>query len=309
MKTLAHEILEIEGENFPISTDSIDELERILEKGRKIDCGPRQILAGISNLLNEEGFEYEDNRLLSRGLKERRTFCFGYSALYYSIGETLGIPIQMVSVPLHVFVQLDGINWETTADREVTKEELDNMSRHYVYNLSRSQMLGIAYDNRGGEKLIRKEFSLAINDFDKSLELFPESDTAYSNRGTAKTSMKDYYGAIRDFQKALEILQYSKFYVGLARAKIRIYDNNGAIYACDLAIAHDPNLAEAYEQRGNAKFNKGEFEKAIRDYDKAIGLDPKLISAYGGRCSAKFRIGDKEGMEKDWAVYASMTFG
>ncbi len=46
------------------------------------------------------------------------------------------------------------------------------------------------------------------------------------------------------------------------------------------AIAIDPNDAEAYNNRGFAYAELGEFTKAIADYDRAIDIDPDDAFAY-----------------------------
>lgn len=42
-------------------------------------------------------------------------------------------------------------------------------------------------------------------------------------------------------------------------------------------------LSEAYMDRGNAYFNKGDLDRAIGDYDQAILLMPKSVKAYSNR--------------------------
>jgi tetratricopeptide (TPR) repeat protein len=38
----------------------------------------------------------------------------------------------------------------------------------------------------------------------------------------------------------------------------------------------DPNIANAYANRGIAYAHLGEIDKAIADYEKALALDPKI---------------------------------
>ena len=59
-----------------------------------------------------------------------------------------------------------------------------------------------------------------------------------------------------------------------------------------LAVRLDPNLAEAYKIRGDAKSNLGNHNTAIIDYDIAIHLKPDYTEAYYKRGSAKLEIGD-----------------
>ncbi|MFC2002728.1 tetratricopeptide repeat protein, partial [Chloroflexota bacterium] len=43
------------------------------------------------------------------------------------------------------------------------------------------------------------------------------------------------------------------------------------------AIRLNPQLTEAYNNRGNAYADLGQFERAIQDYGEAIRLNPQLI--------------------------------
>ena len=65
------------------------------------------------------------------------------------------------------------------------------------------------------------------------------------------------------------------------------YGNKGnydrAIKDCNKAIQLNPNLAEAYNNRGVAYDGKGEFDHAIADYTKAIAFNPNLAMAYYNR--------------------------
>jgi tetratricopeptide (TPR) repeat protein len=48
-------------------------------------------------------------------------------------------------------------------------------------------------------------------------------------------------------------------------------------------IARDPKDVRAHRERGEAWFNKKDYDRAIADYDQAIVLDPKDARAYLGR--------------------------
>ena len=50
-----------------------------------------------------------------------------------------------------------------------------------------------------------------------------------------------------------------------------------AIQDYDQALRLDPNLAEAYHDRGRAYLYKGEYDRAIQDYDQALGSIPTLL--------------------------------
>ena len=61
----------------------------------------------------------------------------------------------------------------------------------------------------------------------------------------------------------------------------------GAIADLDQAIQLNPELADAYLNRGFVKQMKGDFEGAIADSNQAIGINPKFAEAYGNRGLSK----------------------
>ena len=60
------------------------------------------------------------------------------------------------------------------------------------------------------------------------------------------------------------------------------------------AIRLDPKLAMAYNNRGIAYDEKGEYDKAIADCSEAIRLDPKTAAAYSNRGLAYADKGDSD---------------
>ena len=62
----------------------------------------------------------------------------------------------------------------------------------------------------------------------------------------------------------------------------------------------NPNYAPALNNRGNAYYGKGEFERAIKDYDEAIRMNPKYTAAYDNRGLAYKHKGDSERAIKDF---------
>ncbi len=62
-----------------------------------------------------------------------------------------------------------------------------------------------------------------------------------------------------------------------------------AIQDLDQAIRLNPNYAMAFNNRGIAYDGKKEYDHAIRDYDQAIRLNPNLAQAFNNRGAAYYR--------------------
>jgi tetratricopeptide (TPR) repeat protein len=67
------------------------------------------------------------------------------------------------------------------------------------------------------------------------------------------------------------------------------------------AIELNPDFADAYNNRGIAKYDLGDYRGAIQDYNKAIELNPDFADAYYNRGIAKYDLGDKNGSCLDWS--------
>ena len=91
----------------------------------------------------------------------------------------------------------------------------------------------------------KKDYSKAINNFTKAIELKEDFADAYYHRGQAYAKESKYEDAIDDFSKAIEI---------------------------------DPEFKDAYFQRGNVFFERGFKERARDDYEKIIELDFEIAS-------------------------------
>jgi tetratricopeptide (TPR) repeat protein len=77
-------------------------------------------------------------------------------------------------------------------------------------------------------------------------------------------------------------------------------DNVRKIEDYDNALRLNPNIADAYNNRGVAKKHLGRFTEAIADYDKAIQLKPDFAVAYFNRGDAKKSLGQYESAIKDF---------
>lgn len=140
------------------------------------------------------------------------------------------------------------------------------------------------YFKMGNEKYSFKNYSGAIDDYSKAIELDPKYEKAYFTRGRAKYNNYDQIGAIEDYTKALEINPLSlDIYTVRGNARSGIKDYSGAIEDYTKVIEIDPSNSNAYLVRGNLKRNNKDYIGAIEDYSKVIEIDPMNETAYYNR--------------------------
>ena len=96
------------------------------------------------------------------------------------------------------------------------------------------------YRRRADENNFKGEFVLAVNDYNKAIELNPNDDLAFLNRARTFSNQKNYDAAIADYTKAIEL---------------------------------NPKESMAYFNRADAHEKKGNVQQAVNDYQKSSELD------------------------------------
>ncbi len=77
-------------------------------------------------------------------------------------------------------------------------------------------------------------------------------------------------------------------------------DLEGALEDFDGAIRLKPDYADAFFNRGVTRYDKSDLEGAVRDYDEALRLKPDYAFAFNNRGNARKAKGDLEGALKDY---------
>ncbi|MCX5704645.1 MAG: tetratricopeptide repeat protein [Candidatus Omnitrophica bacterium] len=141
-----------------------------------------------------------------------------------------------------------------------------------------------SYSNRGVAYAHKGNFTQAISDFTKAVEINPKYSNVYYNRGLVYHQQSNLPQAISDYTKAIEINpNYAEAYCNRGLA----YDNQGnftqAISDYNKVIEINPNLRFVYFNRGGTYANQGNLPQAILDYTKAIEINPYEAVVYNDR--------------------------
>jgi sperm-associated antigen 1 len=97
---------------------------------------------------------------------------------------------------------------------------------------------------KGNDLMKSRDYELAIECYNKSLELDPNEASTYSNRALAYINRKQYSKAIEDANKSIEL---------------------------------DPEYIKAYYRRGKAYESTQKYELAIKDYEFILEKEPKNL--------------------------------
>lgn len=157
------------------------------------------------------------------------------------------------------------------------------------------------YLNRGLTRELAIGYGLALEDFNKLVELLPADAKPYRLRGSLLISMKRYQQGIADIDKSLSIDRTNAYaYYRRGYAHKEMGNNEKAIEDHTLSISYDPNDAHTFSSRGRLYEATGKPALAIADYTKAVTLKPNDAFSLYSRGSIYFKDGKTELAEADF---------
>lgn len=133
----------------------------------------------------------------------------------------------------------------------------------------------VALDWRGSMYALSKQYSKALDDFTRAINLAPEDAQYFQNRAITYVLMQRYSDAIRDFDRAVE-LDFNYIWVlaqrGYTYRLMKRYKD--AIKDFDRAIELDPNYIWVLANRSITYRLMKCYKDAIKDFYSIIKLDP-----------------------------------
>ena len=148
--------------------------------------------------------------------------------------RTAGMPVQSVSLA----------NAYSQPNADLVRNAKDNLK---VDMLSEK-----TYYDRGVLFMEKSQYDLALLEFNKALDIYPQSVEIYSARGILYSRKGQYDLAITDFSTVIKI---------------------------------KPDHAQTYYNRGITYAFSGQLELANLDFNKCLGLNPSHAMAYDARGS------------------------
>jgi tetratricopeptide (TPR) repeat protein len=130
--------------------------------------------------------------------------------------------------------------------------------------------------NKGTAYNFLKKYDLAIECFNKALEIDPKNGVLWNKKGFALGNLGKYEEAIECYNKALEIDDkdvLALFQKGFSLNTLGRYDE--AIECFNKALEIDPKNVNALNDKSFALNNLGRYDEAIECCNKALEIDPK----------------------------------
>ncbi len=170
-------------------------------------------------------------------------------------------------------------NYNNNSGEEKTQDQ-----NSQKYNTEINTLISVDYLFNAERKLNSNNFSGALHDYNKAIEINPANEKAYYNRGITKYALQDYDGAIEDYTKAIELNPKNEnTYNNRGSAKSKLQNYTGALDDFNKSIIINPGNAHSYFNRGNLKHGRKDYRGAFIDYNKAIEINPRYDDAYNNR--------------------------
>lgn len=142
-------------------------------------------------------------------------------------------------------------------------------------------------------QLLKKDYSSALINVNKSIELEPKQRISYSIKATLFFKQKNYSSAIENSKKALRYSknkkQKSDSYLTIARSYIYMKKYVLAKKYLDKSIRLNSKNYSAFYYRGDLFSKIGKYEIALSDYNKALLLKPKYHAAVNAKAMLYFK--------------------
>jgi Flp pilus assembly protein TadD len=135
----------------------------------------------------------------------------------------------------------------------------------------------LTHFNLGVQFYQQRNYSKAIQSYQKVIKLDPTYVEAYNNLGITYQELGDFDKAFEAYQKSVEINpQYEKGYNNLGILYYLQGHHEEALEAFKKALAINPNSIESHVNLGVLFKKQGQLNKAIESYQNALEINPLL---------------------------------
>ena len=186
--------------------------------------------------------------------------------------------------------------WRELGNVYLDKGSYDAAIENFDQAIEISRKIGMeehnAYARRGEAYFYKGNYNAAAEDYSQAIRLDAENSLYWNNRGEIYRSMGEYSLALADFSNAIKINEkYTNALnnLGFVYYNMKDLDETNldkAIENFTRVIEIDSRHAEAWNNRGSAYLEKGDYDKAIADFTQVIRFNPNFAVVYSNRSRA-----------------------
>lgn len=159
----------------------------------------------------------------------------------------------------------------------------DDAARSYTDALAVDESQANAYYNRGLCRGKKGDHAGALEDYGRYLERHPDDADAWTQIGNRRLDAGDYARSAEAYEKAIALNPADE-------ATLRPWIDLGRKFIALKGEGARRGLAEAYCDRGWAKFDGGEWESAVLWFNRAIEACPEHGDGWHGRGATRGRL-------------------
>ncbi len=153
--------------------------------------------------------------------------------------------------------------------------------------------LGLSYWKNG-------DTNDALQNFNKSIQLFDNDDNVFVNRGLLYAQTGNNILALNDYNKALAINPYNR----MAKFNKILLDKKDNESESELTglINESEDSPDIYGYRAYLYYMEGKYDAALKDYDSAIAADNNDSRLYINRGMVYEKLGTYDAALKDYTI-------
>jgi len=137
------------------------------------------------------------------------------------------------------------------------------------------------YLDAGNKYFEESNFDLALENYKKALELYPNDPEIYKNIGNVYTQQKKYDKGEEYYNRAIQIdPKYYKAYYNLGILYFESKNIEQAIEYFKKTIKIEPSYTPAYNNLGATYSCMRNYDKAIEIFNKALEINPQHFVSY-----------------------------
>jgi tetratricopeptide (TPR) repeat protein/S1-C subfamily serine protease len=217
------------------------------------------------------------------------------------LGYSLGVPVQTFLGQLaKTNLNSKLLKIETSAPSSSSQGETQRVFNSLPKESAPSESASaIDWLNYGNYLWRLQKNTEAVQAFERAIQLKPDFSQAYYALGSALRGQQQTQAALEAYAKATQI--NPDFYQAWRERSslLEAQENySEALASIDKAIAIQPDDAFLYLQRAKILSSQKRFAEATEAYNKSISLKPSYL-AYFNRGDARFQLGDFQGAYDD----------